>query len=272
MPQAPPPPPSSPPPPSPLPAALARQDPHLQFADGGRADFRGADREIFCFLSSRNLTVNAKIGARDFMLGSTLVHGTFITEIFVRAVTTLGRTLRIFTQTIPAGALYVDELSARGALQQQYFLGHRASRTVGDVDLRTKELSVSVRTSHWEVAVAVRPIFGALRPGQKRLDLSIRELAVDAAVAPHGLVGQAFDHDDVGVDGAQDQYAGSEFTTQAQAEGAIEGSWEDYRVAAPFDADFRFSRFGRTSAPPRNVSSLSGRRIFHAPMGLATAS
>ena len=48
-------------------------------------------------------------------------------------------------------------------------------------------------------------------------------------------------------------------TTRAKAEGAIEGTLEDYRVATGFATAFRFSRFDLTSAPVRNVSALSGK-------------
>mgnify|MGYP007088532079 CR=1 FL=1 len=43
----------------------------------------------------------------------------------------------------------------------------------------------------------------------------------------------------------------------SQGEGAIEGSVEDYEVNAPFDTEFRFGRFGKAQAPPRNVTKLN---------------
>ncbi len=178
--------------------------------------------------------------------------------------------LKIFTQTLPSGALYVDQVT-HGQLQQ-YFLSHFKQRRVGDVELNTKELSVKIRTPHWEVGVTTRPIFGALKPNQRRLDVSIREIAIDAAVAPHGLIGQSFDHDGVGVDGNMDAYTGDEFTTHAQAEGAIEGVWTDYMMAEPFATSFRFSRFGKREAQARNLSSLPGRRVYTSDTVTATAS
>ena len=49
-------------------------------------------------------------------------------------------------------------------------------------------------------------------------------------VAPHGIVGQSFDGDGIGINGARDPEprAGTNLTTAAMAEGAIEGSWRDY--------------------------------------------
>ena len=52
--------------------------------------------------------------------------------------------------------------------------------------------------------------------------------------------------------------AGGDVTTRAMAEGAIEGSLADYRMASGFATDFRYSRFDATAAGVRNVSSIAG--------------
>ena len=48
--------------------------------------------------------------------------------------------------------------------------------------------------------------------------------------------------------------------TTAMGEGAIEGTADDYVVDGtdPFSTKFKFSRYGLSYAPPRNVSSLTG--------------
>lgn len=79
-------------------------------------------------------------------------------------------------------------------------------------------------------------------------------------VAPHGLWGQAYDRDDLAVEGATDTPRGAETYTSAQAEGAIEGDYRDYRVATPFATDFRYSRFDLKAALPRDVTKLRGRK------------
>ena len=56
----------------------------------------------------------------------------------------------------------------------------------------------------------------------------------------------------------QNAFKANEITTEAQAEGAIEGSGEDYRVGDIFDTDFKYRRFGVASAAPRNASALTG--------------
>ena len=82
-------------------------------------------------------------------------------------------------------------------------------------------------------------------------------------VAPHGLIGQSFDGSDVGVDGAVDPkpQPGEHMTTKAMAEGSIEGVWQDYVMPSPFATSFKFSRYGVTKAPPRNVTALTGRKF-----------
>ena len=49
-------------------------------------------------------------------------------------------------------------------------------------------------------------------------------------------------------DGATDRYPSSgEYTTHAQAEGAIEGTYRDYIVATPFSTDFKYSKLNARS-------------------------
>ena len=79
-------------------------------------------------------------------------------------------------------------------------------------------------------------------------------------VAPHGILGQAYDQDKLAANGRVDEEKTAESTTTAQAEGAIEGSWEDYIVSNKFATDFKYSRFGLAKAAPRDVSKLSGTK------------
>jgi len=86
-----------------------------------------------------------------------------------------------------------------------------------------------------------------------------------ATIAPHGLIGQSWDGDQIAISGRTDDYysvpAGHTFTTSAQAEGAIEGSYRDYQMSSPFATAFRYSRFdAKVPTPPRNASTLRGAR------------
>ena len=62
------------------------------------------------------------------------------------------------------------------------------------------------------------------------------------------------------------------FVTTAMGEGAIEGTVADYTVAGPFATEFKFGRFGKAQAPPRDVSKLSAPRGARKPMARASAS
>jgi len=63
------------------------------------------------------------------------------------------------------------------------------------------------------------------------------------------------------VSGKTDDYKDrQEVTTTAMAEGAIEGSANEYTVSGPFDTGFKYSRFARVASDecaPRDVSKLN---------------
>ena len=75
------------PPPSPQPPATIEKDPHLHFAHGGTADFRGLDGQLYNFFSAPNLAVNLKTEHAVFKLNEGLltVNGSFITEFHLVA-------------------------------------------------------------------------------------------------------------------------------------------------------------------------------------------
>ena len=80
-----------------------------------------------------------------------------------------------------------------------------------------------------------------------------------------GLIGQTYDRDSTKVDGKVDNYDvpknQPEITTTAMGEGGIEGTADDYVIsrANPFSTSFKFSRYGLTSAPPRDATLLTGK-------------
>ena len=58
----------------------------------------------------------------------------------------------------------------------------------------------------------------------------------------HGVIGQSFASKSQ-LDGKRDDYSMRVVTTEAQAEGAIEGNFTDYELATVFQTDFKYSRF-----------------------------
>ena len=119
---------------------------------------------------------------------------------------------------------------------------------------------VSINTTRWLVEAQTRP-FRSFR-GMTLLNFQLTPLydADHDVVAPHGLIGQSWDGDDVAINGARDDYATNEVTTKAMAEGAIEGTAADYEVDDKFSTQFKYSRFDAISAKPRDVSMLTGTR------------
>ena len=68
----------------------------------------------------------------------------------------------------------------------------------------------------------------------------------------------------------QTSFKSNELTTEAQAEGAIEGMGDDYKVADFFGTDFKYKRFDAVEAAPRNISTLSGAKRVVANTGSAS--
>ena len=54
---------------------------------------------------------------------------------------------------------------------------------------------------------------------------------------------------------------GNETSTEAMGEGAIEGVAADYEMASKFATGFKYSRFGKTAAAPRDATKLAGKKI-----------
>ena len=76
---------------------------------------------------------------------------------------------------------------------------------------------------------------------------------------------------DVSFIGKTDEYKGAEITTSAMGEGAIEGVADDYEVLGKFDTAFKFSRWGLSTAQPRDSSKLTGDKIKREePVGAAS--
>jgi len=64
------------------------KDPHIQFASGGFADFRGKHGTIYNYVSAPGLSVNVRHEEALYHLhdGKLLVNGTFMTEVHISAL------------------------------------------------------------------------------------------------------------------------------------------------------------------------------------------
>jgi hypothetical protein len=247
-------------------------DPHLRFAHGGRADFRGVNGTSYALLSTRGLTYAATTMDHDFLLRNAkngrqmYVHGSFFTEGHATVRLPSRQVRHVLFDAGRAGFAVLDS-------QHKLLAEHRGhawqSYDEDNLHVLAKMLTLVIRADGWEVNATRKPIYNRLSgPYSSRFDIRMQPLnpaATANAVAPHGLIGQSFDGDGIAVDGALDDYTvpwGNtdvpHMTTKAMAEGAIEGVAADYALKDPYDPDFKFSRFGKTVAPKRVASKLSG--------------
>jgi len=257
----------------------ARKDPHLSFAHGGRADFRGEDEAVFNFLSARNVSLNLKTVLSDFKWKDRLVHGTKISAAYwtIRSAHS-GRVINVEFDVKEPWRAMIKQMQGHNAVQSWLRAGAEVMVLDDDISAKLSKRSLVVTVAHkWAMTATANTFpFASLNPNQTLLDISVNPLydADHDPVAPHGLFGQSFDGDEIDFDGKVDSRSGAETTTDAQAEGAIEGTMVDYKINAsnPFSTEFKFSRFDAVQAAPRDTSKLKGIRRPKKAIGSASAS
>lgn len=235
------------------------KDPHFLLPHGGRADFRGENKAVFNLLSAKNVSMNVMISDADFAWNKRTVHGTKMSAAYWNIRTYKNRIFRIEVNTTSNGATVFEE----GKNFPVNLADEESGEYVRD-NLHVQFVSknrLRVKTDKWEMSATKSPFpFPHLNKGKVLLDVEIAALydADSDVVAPHGIFGQAYDGDKVGIDGAVDTERDTVTTTKAQAEGAIEGTWTDYKMASKFSTSFKYGRFDAVSAKHRDVSKLTG--------------
>lgn len=246
----------------------ATGDPHLAFADGGVADFKGDDDTIYNLLTAKNISINVLFRYADFNLPGPrhkLVHGSFMRECYIAIRSSLtGRLLHIeFHAATPKSAtvVYAD------GRDEPVTVTAESTFRLEDVEVELGNRSLCIGTGRWGFCAESKVYQGLTRgtscaDGRCILDVRFKsryDVARDR-VAPHGLVGQSYDGDGIARNGAVDDYSNpDEVVTSAQAEGAIQGTGSDYKMSGKFSTEYTFSRFSADSALPRNASmSLGG--------------
>ena len=258
-------PPSIPPPNAP--GVGSYQDPHLQFAHGGVADFRGTHNDYYNFLSVPNLSVNVKVENATFWYGNTEVHGSFMTEMSVHAIVG-GDKHKIIKMSHVADRANSDNWSwkmVNGTCGGHHFyLGPHASKHCEEFVAITDMSTSMIKVHDWIIYTSTNHVYNRISGPFHRIDIAIQLNTSEKLlkVAPHGIIGQSYDNDMFAVDGKQDVYPDSGvFYTSAQAEGAIEGDYTMYRTKHRYDTDFKFSRFNATHAEPRSLEKMNVRHI-----------
>jgi hypothetical protein len=252
--------------------ATGAGDPHLTGGHGDKFDFKGEDNTVYALLSTQTLAVNALFQHDKYSLGDKTVDGSFMTACYVTARTKSSTVTVSFNATNPA----IASVTALDATTRHVVMAI-SPFSVNEMGVDTFEyeglrMSLSkdrayhatllIMDGEWEVrAVAQFYPYNTQNNNKKRMDLTFKPISA-SALAPHGLIGQTFDGDNIAVDGAQDDYSGKIVITKAMGEGAIEGAASDYAVNphTPFSTDFKFSRFGAKKAGPRDISKLLGAK------------
>jgi len=214
--------------------SVATGDPHIVFANGGRADFRGSHRASYAFVSSPGYQFAPYFQEADFWYSSPtglkqLVHGTFMTKATWRVRTAKGREILAITDAMKRAEVAVMVLPGRASLTTSADTGVPEARllspweklTVDDITIETRMLSARVESAAWEIEVTSRPIYNLVAPllnethvhghweeGQRRLDISIRGAFPQPDA--HGIVGQSYQDERVR-NGRLDEYGIDEF-------------------------------------------------------------
>lgn len=250
----------------------ANGDPHFLGGHGGSSDFRGHNNTWYVMLSTQNASVALLFLLDEYWWRKKRVYGSWMKAVAIVSTTNNQHILHAFYHVdAPSSVTTVVE---EGKAQ---VVGLGDSLELEGIQLRlSHRLVFFFSNGAWAIEAKNRALPYKQHNGAKRrLDLAVRPIGdVDQdPIAPHGLLGQTYDRDDMRVIGALDNYEipGKVIVTKAQAEGAIEGVAADYVINQPFSTNFKFSRFGMTGhAAPRNLTSLSGVKL-PAKLGLAGA-
>ena len=134
-----------------------------------------------------------------------LVHGSYMRAAYFTIITNASRALHAeYAASRPLSA----RVSVDGEQAPDMALGGRSQITVDDVGLSLEGRTLRVRTPKWFIGVSskVTPsILGAKSCATGRCILNVRLAprfdTKHAKVAPHGLIGQSYDADDIAVIG-----------------------------------------------------------------------
>lgn len=273
--------------------ATAADDPHMNGFHGEYFDVKGINQTWGNMLSHKAISVASFFEDATYVSDGTpkkLVHGSYMTKSALVLQSNASEKLHVLYT--PPNSVHVEVHSlpmadeAPPKLTATFHTGGEAHK-FGDVLIKTEELkageikmSVELK-GQWHIEVTPRQYFhvdigkqtgeeAATQPPivktTKRfaVDLSIKPISAKdiehGPVAPHGILGQTLDGDDLAIEGNKDSYQGLVVQTSAQGEGAIEGTIKDYVLSSPFSTMFKYTRFGMSAAKARLMYRLTGKR------------
>lgn len=258
--------------------ATSYGDPHLNFAEGGQADFRGRNDTWYALFSAPGLQFAAKTIDTDFLLPRggerkrpLLVHGSFFVEgawtIFAK-----GRLLGVSVDARNVGFTVFDGNKGETVADSEKVW--TAWRGYG-VEVALRQSTLYVNAGGWQINATRKPVYDWIAGASKwRLDLGVRPFKQRQRIScfPHGLLGQSFDFDGVARDGKMDTYdtKTNEYTTSAMAEGAIEGTARQYELFHKHYTNFAYTRFRKSiddecaAAPVPAANTRVGNGVLEA--------
>lgn len=214
------------------------------------------DKTLYNVLSTPRASVNIRFKHTDFM-----------TAGFTTIETAAGRRLHIGYDA--TRAVFVNVTVVNGTDPTAYKAPF--SMVIDDVSVALADRVATITTPEWTIALSSKFKAGIVAAGNTcaegkcflELKVSPRVDVAKFKVAPHGLIGQTYDGDSVGVIGKTDDYKTRDnvVTASAIGEGAVEGEASDYEMASKYATDFKFSRWGKVEAKPRDVSQLTGQKV-----------
>ena len=175
-----------------------RGDPHIAFAHGGRADFRGGERKLFNFLSVPGLAVNVRTEESIFKLHDArlTVNGTYITELHVCAL--VGGSKRKWANA----SFWASELNQENwgwrlingtCGGQRFKLGKGGFKKCEELAVEVDMASATFSLRDWTITARGNHVMTRVSGPKHRIDVTFT--ASGEAVArdqPHGVIGQSF--------------------------------------------------------------------------------
>ena len=184
-----------------------------------------------------------------YNLGKLTVNGSFITQVHVTTKTNQGRFFNITVyRYLSSNRVKVKGSCAKGERSMPFSLYPYSGKQCDDLRVSVRFVTATILTSEWSVVAKSSPVYNRLLGPWFRFDVSFFPKNTLHS-SPHGIIGQSYDSDSKPRKGKTDVYPSRNiarnFTTSSQAEGAIDGTFLDYKVNSPYDTNFKYSRFGK---------------------------
>ena len=166
------------------------------------------------------------------------------------------------------GLSQVNATCTKKHQKEHFVLSPHKSAECDNLRVSIDTSSVTIDADEWKIVLHGMPVPNRIAGPHHRIDLDITQKVADHefAVVPHGIIGQSFDNNPVPRVGTLDVYPPldevAEFTTKAMAEGVIEGTADEYKVATPFETEYKYSGFGRATQPKRAPGTVDMRTAW----------